>query len=48
MERRAYFEAVKLHKYFPGVHALNDVTITADKGSVWASLVSMEQVNLHL
>lgn len=34
MERRAYFEAVKLHKYFPGVHALNDVTITADKGSV--------------
>ena len=34
MERRAYFEAVKLHKYFPGVHALNNVTITADKGSV--------------
>ncbi len=29
-----YFEARRLHKYFPGVHALNNVTIAADKGEV--------------
>lgn len=34
MERKVYFEAVKINKYFPGVHALNDVTITADRGEV--------------
>ena len=34
MEKRMYFEARNLHKYYPGVHALNDVTIVADKGEV--------------
>lgn len=34
MESRMYFEAKGLHKYYPGVHALNDVTIVADKGEV--------------
>ena len=34
MEDRKYFEAIGLHKYFPGVHALDDVSITAERGEV--------------
>ncbi|MBC5689548.1 sugar ABC transporter ATP-binding protein [Mediterraneibacter sp. NSJ-55] len=34
MQEQKYFEAKGLHKYFPGVHALNDVSIAADKGEV--------------
>ena len=34
MQNQKYFEAKRLHKYFPGVHALNDVSIAADKGEV--------------
>lgn len=34
MENRKYFEAVGLHKYFPGVHALDNVSIKADRGEI--------------
>lgn len=34
MEETKYFQAIGLHKYFPGVQALNDVLICAERGEV--------------
>lgn len=34
VEETKYFQAIGLHKYFPGVQALNDVSICAERGEV--------------